>query len=197
MKITNYIVHQIFSLGLAKENFSPEVYTYGINTGINIIINFLTTIIISILLDKTVFCIEFFIFFIPLRSTCGGFHFSSPKKCFFVSTIIFSIILQYQILFYKNFIFSLGIAFFSTILFFLFPVKGSNVRKLSLKDILYFEKRKKKLIYLYLIIIFILLLLSKKRYITPIISAIILAALLIIIDFVISSKRKKIANSNF
>lgn len=186
MNITKYIVKQIYKLDFADKNLSSDIYIYGINTGIHILLNIAVIFAISLILNKVTVCFEFFLFFIPLRSTSGGFHFSSKHICTLVSTLIFVLILKCQNLIYINLNLFLIFAGFCIILIIMIPVTGSGIRKLDSYEISNFQSKKTKLIFLYIISIFFLALLNRKHYITPILSAIILTAILLVIDLLVS-----------
>lgn len=193
MNITEYIVRQIYELDFADKNLSTDIYIYGINTGVHILLNIAVTLAISLILNKVTVCFEFFLFFIPLRSTSGGFHFSSKHICTLVSTLIFFLILKYQNLIYRNLNLFFVFTAFCIILIIIIPVTGSRIRKLDSNEISNFQSKKIKLIFLYIISIFILALLNLKYYITPILSAIILIAILLVIDL-LASKRLNFDN---
>lgn len=190
MKIAKYIVRQIYILGLADDKYSIDIYTYGINTGINILLNLSIILIISFFQNKIIVCFEFLLFFIPLRSISGGFHFTSKRICSVVSTFIFIIILNCQDIILNNFYISLLLTFFCIILIIIIPISESKVRKLNLNDILTFQSKKRFLSSVYIIVLIILLLLKQRIYITPILSAIILVTILLIVDFIVSSANK-------
>lgn len=190
MKITNYIVQQIYSLGLANAKYSSDIYSYGINTGINILLNLSAMFIISFFQNKIIVCFEFFFFFIPLRSISGGFHFSSKRICFIVSTLIFYIIINSQDFILRNFTIFLVLTFFCAALIIIIPITESNMRRLNPNDIIKFQRKKISLCNVYIVVLISLLLFKLKKYITPIISAIILITVLLIIDLTISIYKK-------
>lgn len=192
MKITQYIVQQIYALDLANNNYSVNIYRYGISTGISILSNLLVILVISLLQNKFLVCFEFFVFFIPLRSISGGFHFVSKRICSIVSTLIFILVLNCQNLILHNFFIVVIFAFLCIILISLAPITENNVRKLDLSDIVKFQRKKKALCNAYVIVLIILLLMGLKVYITPILSAIILVSALLSIDFIVSNSKKYI-----
>lgn len=194
MKITNYIVQQIYTLGLADNNYSVNIYRYGINTGISILLNLLTILTISFFQNKLLVCFEFFLFFIPLRSVSGGFHFASKHICSIVSTLIFIIILNCQDFILENLIVFIIFTFFCITLVVLIPITESSVRKLDPCDLKNFQHKKRILCIVYVIILVVLLISKSKICITPILSAIILVTILLFVDFIIS--RKKIYTSS-
>lgn len=189
MKITNYIVQQIYTLGLANDNYSVNIYKYGISTGISILSNLLIILTISFFQNKLLVCFEFFLFFIPLRSVSGGFHFTSKHICSIVSTLIFIIILNCQDFILVNLFVFMILTFFCIVLVFFMPITDNSIRKLDPCDFKNFQLKKNFLCNVYVIVLVILLILGLRVYITPIVSAIILVTLLLSVDFIISKKK--------
>lgn len=67
-----------------QNKFAPEdkeVYRYGIQQGLNLTLNILTTITIGILSGMVYPSILFLACYMPLRSFCGGAEFYIPKTC--------------------------------------------------------------------------------------------------------------------
>lgn len=190
MKITKYIVQQIYTLDLADDKYSSTIYTYGINTGISILLNLLIILVISFFQNKMIVCLEFFCFFIPLRSISGGFHFTSKRICSVVSTLTFIFILNCQHYILKNFDVFLILTFFCILIIIIIPIKESNIRRLDSNEITNFQNKKKFLCNVYIIMLITLLLLGLKTYITPILSAIILIAILLSVDLIVTDKKK-------
>lgn len=62
-----------------------EIYLYGFQIFLELIINIACSIIIAILLDMKIECLLFFIFFIPLRSYNGGLHMEHYLSCLLLS----------------------------------------------------------------------------------------------------------------
>lgn len=91
--ITNYLLKK----RLIEEN-DIEIYKYGEFVFLfNCAIIFFA-ILISYILNEVDFIIRFFVFFIPLRIFIGGFHCSSPYRCFIFSELLFaSVVLLYKI----------------------------------------------------------------------------------------------------
>lgn len=74
-----------------EDNF--EICRYGIQQGITIILNIVTTMLIGIFLDMFWQAIIFSILYIPLRSNAGGFHASTALRCYIFSIISIIIVL--------------------------------------------------------------------------------------------------------
>lgn len=65
-----------------------ELYRYGIQQGLNLALNILTTIIIGVLCGMIYPSILFLICYMPLRSFCGGYHAKSYLRCYIYSVIM-------------------------------------------------------------------------------------------------------------
>ena len=65
-----------------------EIYKYGYTLALNAIINIVVCLIIGILLKEMLFIIIFHLFFIPLRTYCGGFHASTMTRCSVISGLM-------------------------------------------------------------------------------------------------------------
>jgi accessory gene regulator B len=70
-----------------------EIYRYGIQQGLNIALNILTTIIIGILCGMVYPSILFLFCYMPLRSFCGGYHAKTHLRCYIYSILTITCIL--------------------------------------------------------------------------------------------------------
>lgn len=85
---TNYILKKEV---ISKENY--EIYLYGFQSGLEILINVICCIIIAVSLGMVIEAALFFAFFIPLRSYGGGLHMEKFLACLFFSCVTLSTIL--------------------------------------------------------------------------------------------------------
>lgn len=79
-----------------QNKFAPEdkeVYRYGIQQGLNLTLNILTTIIIGVLCGMVYPSLMFLICYMPLRSFCGGYHAKTHLRCYIYSVIMITCIL--------------------------------------------------------------------------------------------------------
>lgn len=76
------------------EKSNREILIFGIVQSIRMLLNFATVILIGIMMDSFWQGIIFMIAFIPLRSYAGGFHASTPLRCYAFSIILIIGILQ-------------------------------------------------------------------------------------------------------
>ena len=65
-----------------------ELYTYGMQQGVLILLNIVSTIMIGIILNLVWQSIIFLLAYMPLRSYAGGYHARSQFRCYVVSQFI-------------------------------------------------------------------------------------------------------------
>ncbi len=75
-------------------NEDTDVYVYGFFQTVMMIINIVTTLILGILFQLLIPCILLNFAYIPIRINAGGYHASSPIKCYINSTIIIAVLLS-------------------------------------------------------------------------------------------------------
>lgn len=121
-KITQRLIRQ----GIVEKS-QKELYRYGFNQGFTMFFNAITTIIIGCVLGMVLQSIAFLTAYIPLRSYAGGYHASTPWRCYFVSLVLMSAVLAtikympYSVITYGVFI-SVG----TVICFILAPIEDRN-----------------------------------------------------------------------
>lgn len=104
-----------------------ELYRYGIQQGLNLALNILTTIIIGCFCGMIFPSILFLLSYMPLRSFCGGYHAKTHIRCYIYSVIMIACILlvakyfTFSILVYEILVLVSLIA-----IFLLVPVEDKN-----------------------------------------------------------------------
>ena len=101
MSIADYLVDKMLQKNIVVDD--KEIYIYGLNNGIMILINFMTTFFLSFMMQKTFILLFFLVSFIPLRSYCGGIHCKSRILCYFTLIEHSKFILQQYYHFSLNF----------------------------------------------------------------------------------------------
>ena len=109
MSVADYLVNKMLQKNIVVDD--KEIYIYGLNNGIMILINFMTTFFLSFMMQKTFILLFFLVSFIPLRSYCGGIHCKSRILCYLFSNVIILLLLNIQNLFCNNIIIFLLIYF--------------------------------------------------------------------------------------
>ena len=78
------ITQRLCEKGIISES-DFDLYEYGFNMGITVLLNLISTIVIGVIASNVFESIAFFVFYIPLRSYAGGYHASTPRRCYFIS----------------------------------------------------------------------------------------------------------------
>lgn len=76
-----------------KNSNEIELYVFGINQGLNMLLNIVTALFIGILFGEVFRAFLFMFSYIPLRSYAGGYHAKTPLKCYLLSLIMLIIVL--------------------------------------------------------------------------------------------------------
>lgn len=72
---------------------SHDVYAYGLELIISVLVNILLIATISIIFRRYYDWLLFLVAFIPLRTTAGGYHAKSHFRCIIIGTLIFAVFL--------------------------------------------------------------------------------------------------------
>ena len=127
-----------------QNKFAPEdkeVYRYGIQQGLNLTLNILTTIIIGVLCGMVYPSLMFLICYMPLRSFCGGYHAKTHLRCYIYSVIMITCILLVAKYTAFNIVLSEVLVLISLIIILLLaPVEDEN-KKLDNVEKRVFRKR--------------------------------------------------------
>lgn len=130
-----------------------ELYQFGIQQTLFIILNLSTTIAIGILCGMLWQSIVFIIAYIPLRHYSGGFHARTPINCYFFSSIMVFTVLSVMKLFPVNcFICDIVILFSLLIIFILSPLADKN-KPLNNEERTVYKRRVRMISFAELIII--------------------------------------------
>ena len=78
---------------ISKED--KELYKYGFNIGLTVLINLLSSVIVGAFFGMIFESIIFLIGYIPLRSYGGGYHARTSLRCYFISIFIMILILAF------------------------------------------------------------------------------------------------------
>ena len=164
MKLFTNLVNKMQLLNIIPEA-DRDIYIYGLNNGCTILINFVTVLIISLILQKEAIFIVLMLSFIPLRSFSGGIHCNSRILCYILSTLIIIILLQTQ-----------GFLTMSI------STGSSKVRSLTQNEIRHYNKKKNVLIIVLNVLIIFMLVAELFIYATTLMSSIILVSTLLFLD---------------
>lgn len=104
--ISAYIADLLVKNQTITEN-EHEVYCFGIQQGLNIVLNLITILFFGIVFGKVWYSVVFTIAYIPLRSYAGGFHAKTPIRCYvFSCCLIIAVLLAIKYLLTDSFIYS-------------------------------------------------------------------------------------------
>lgn len=85
--VSSKIADTLESKGIIQKS-DKEVCAYGLRQMILSVLNFSTTLIIGLLMERFVCAMIFTIAYIPLRIYAGGYHASTPKRCWVFSALM-------------------------------------------------------------------------------------------------------------
>lgn len=122
------ILNQLIECQTIREE-DKDLYAYGLQQGIHIIANILTTIIIGYLFGMVWQTILFMISYLPLRSFAGGFHARTQLRCYLYSIILtVTVLMIIKFIPWTYFIY-MGLALVAgIIIFMLAPIEDCNKR---------------------------------------------------------------------
>jgi len=139
-KLSDQVTSRIQQYGSISDE-DREIYRYGIQQGLILLLNVITTLVISIVLKMFLDCLLYMIAFIPLRVYAGGYHARTHIRCSIYSAIqILAVLLTIKMLPYTTAVYSAFAfcGFLSVILF--SPVADIN-KPLDELEILIYRKR--------------------------------------------------------
>lgn len=130
-KFVDYLVEKQVCLGIIQD-INISIYRYGYVLMLEGSINIFISILLGLLLGKIKNCLLFFLFFVPLRSFCGGYHAKKTWQCVVLSNLVLmsAVIMSNWIL---QFDFSLrfyilGIILLGSVIFCFSPIDDRNKR---------------------------------------------------------------------
>lgn len=123
-----------------------ELYVYGLNQGLSILLNIVTTLGIGLLFGTVLQLVVFMVAYIPLRSYAGGYHARTPVRCYLISIAmltIISLLIKYITL--GRWVYLIETAISSVIIAILSPVADNN-KPLDEIEIVVYKKRTKRIL---------------------------------------------------
>lgn len=121
-KITNAIAQN----GTIKAE-DKELYKYGIEQGMMILLNLCTTLIIGAVFKMVWQSILFTAAYIPIRSYAGGYHSKTPQRCYIFSILMIIAVLWGMKYFDNTYFICIALLVFASIIILLLsPVEDKN-----------------------------------------------------------------------
>ncbi|MPW26371.1 accessory regulator AgrB [Alkalibaculum sp. M08DMB] len=115
-----------------------ELYSYGLQQGILMILNVTTTIVIGIICGMVWQSIIFLLSYIPLRTYVGGYHAKTQWRCYIFSILIISVaLLGIKLIPWTNIIYFTLMFFAGSIISLLAPVEDGNKHLDSIEKTIY------------------------------------------------------------
>lgn len=122
-----------------------ELYRFGIQQGLSIVLNIITTFVIGLAFQMVIESFLFLIIYIPLRSYAGGIHAKTANRCYiFSSLMIIAVLSAIKFFPFGNLICSYLSVISGIIIFLLAPVETENKRLDDMERIVY--RRRARLI---------------------------------------------------
>lgn len=126
--------------GNVKEE-EKAIYVYGLQQGLLIIANILTTLVIGFIFSMVWQSLIFMIAYLPLRSFAGGYHAKTQLRCYLFSIMLtIMVLLAIKIIPWTIYVFLWLIMVAGAIIVILAPVEDSN-KPLDKKEIAEYKKR--------------------------------------------------------
>ena len=161
-----------------------EIIIYGINTGVEIIINIVTTIILGSVFRLIFESIMFLISFSAIRIYAGGYHAKTALRCYFMSSATIAVILSIVKFTPIEYIVSISIILLllstATIIRYA-PVETSN-KPLDEKEQKHYHRKTIQNMVIEYCIILILFIVQQYRWAYVIILGIAITAILVIVQ---------------
>ncbi len=104
-----------------------NLYTYGLQQGLLMILNVATTLGIGIVFNMVWESIVFLLTFVPLRSNAGGYHAKTQLRCYLYSVVMITATLMgIKIIAWTGAVCLIMTLVTGAIIFFLAPVEAAN-----------------------------------------------------------------------
>ncbi len=104
-----------------------DLYIYGLQYGLLMVVNIITVMIIGAILKMTWQSIFFMVTYIPIRSYAGGYHSKTQLRCYLFSIVIMTVaLLGIKHLIWTGFIYLIITLVAGTVIFILAPVENRN-----------------------------------------------------------------------
>ena len=176
---------------IAEED--KELYTFGMQQGMIMLLNIISTIIIGIIFDMVWQSVVFLLAYMPLRSYAGGYHARTQFRCYLISLFITAVALLGMREIHWTSLTALFSVIISTIIIFLLtPVEDAN-KPLDASEKIAYKKKTRRILLLEILVTLIFWFINKEISVCCIMVFIILSVMLLL---GILNNRKLIEHSN-
>lgn len=142
--MVTYVSKKITERLLRKEVIEHddyEIYQYGMEQLLMTAINIVTIIILGIIFGKLWQSLVFAVAFMAIRSYAGGYHASTPVRCYLLTILIITAVLSVMRCVEVDIFICVGLlAISSTVILLLSPVESKNKLLDGIEKIIYREK---------------------------------------------------------
>ena len=150
-KLSDKITDILISNNAVKQE-DHEIYYYGVQQGITLLLNILTTIVIALVCGELWQCMVFMLSFVLPRRYAGGYHAKTPLRCYIYSNaLIFAVLLIIKFFTLGIFICGSLSVISGAIIFFLSPVEAAN-KPLDEKERTVYRNRARVILVILLVI---------------------------------------------
>ena len=164
----------------AIEDEQEEIYRFGLECLFLKTINFLSYILIAILLAKLNEFIFIMLTFVPLRRSAGGYHAQTRIKCYFLSSVVLVMALLMCNFTEKISIWFIILACANIVFLLLAPVDHEN-KRMGREEKNYFKKKTRIIIVLIDVIVLVLPYVGQEVLIGSIITGVVMATFFLIL----------------
>lgn len=182
MRCVELLTQKMITLNIIKDE-DRNIYQYGIENGITILANIITSFLIGIFTKKLDLVLVFLLSFISLRIYAGGFHLEKKLTCYIYSNLILIVPLYgyeaYYQLFSNIYAFIL-LCFIFLIITILSPVESRRRRYDSIEKKI-FKKRSILILIVQSVIYLLLIQMGASRYAYIILVSLFIVAILLLI----------------
>lgn len=181
-KISEYCIGKLLEYNEITDA-EIDLYAYGIESGITIVINWCITLFLGIIFNQLIPTLIFSTIYIPLRSFAGGYHAKTEGRCFlysFTLIVICEIVLKSSLS--RNFHVWMVLFFVSVIIIYMWAPIEAESKPIFSED----SNKFRKIIFKIVIfsILLLLIFIIKKKYIwsQSVFLAFVIEGLLLVIE---------------
>ena len=182
--VSNKITDKLIENGII-DNQEKEIYIYGLQQGMTMILNIATTLLIGILFQMVWQSIVFMLAYIPLRSYAGGYHAKTQLRCHMLSVILITVaLLGIKMIQWTNFSSLLATFLSGVVIFALAPVADKN-KPLDQKEKVVYKKKAIIILSILISAIVLLLLLGKSQILLCITMALVILSFMLVLGRIV------------
>ena len=143
---------------VSAELIRPEdssLYQYGLQQGLFMLLNFLTTIVVGLLFQMLWQSILFSLVYMPLRMNAGGYHARTPLRCYVFSTaLIFAALSVIRLAVQSRLICAIMAVAGAAVIFALAPVGDANKPLDEIEQKVYRKRARLTLVFWLIVLMF-------------------------------------------